>query len=438
MMKSWIHILFLSIFFLSGCSAVPTDAPILTAASTSSITQPVAPAETEVIAEPTHTAPAPDMTKAVTARAENLLGMEPGTLTVVSSEPVQWINGCLGISEAGESCMEKITDGYKLILQADGHSYEIHSDQSAENVRVLGLFPEKTPSAVRLAMMDLADRLAYGASRIDILSFSAVDWPDACLGVVSEQMCAQVITPGFEATFLANGRVFIYHTDETGEKVVLYQDGYGQSGMRNVIIVLDTNSPDCTTAMISDEDVSSGACNSEIVSHPLAASGQSIQLNWFADTYAPFEMQTDSARLRFSGRGGQIASPAEQRAIFEWATRTKEQAETGVFASDAGLAATIEQSGGFAGICRMVYLNLNGWISEADCRQGDSNFVSYRMTSVELQQLFDLYDRLVESQTSYSVPPVAEDGYQYQIHFYGAGKEEAVQADLDLLQKLAR
>lgn len=437
-MKSWIKTLFLALLFLAGCTPAPTEALLPTASAVSITTLPAETEETVVTIVPTQTPPDTGITQAATARAEVLLGMEPGTLKVVTAEPVQWINGCLGLPEASEACVEKITDGYKLILQAEGHSYEIHTDQTGENVRVLGLFPDKTPSTVRLAVMDLASRLVNGASRIDIISFSAVDWPDACLGVVTDEMCAQVITPGYEATFSANGRVFIYHTDEAGGNVVLYQDGSAPSGMRNVIIMLDTTSPKCTAAMISDEEVSSGACNSEIISHPLTSSDHTVQINWYADTYAPFELTTDSARLRFSGRGGQIASPAEQRAILEWAVLTKAQAEAAMSSPDAGLAAVIEQTGGFAGICRRVTLNLNGWLSAADCRAGELRYISSRMTSAELQQLFDLYDRLGESQSKYEVPPNADDAYQYLISFYGRGSGKIEQSDLDLIQQIAR
>lgn len=441
-MKHWIKSFFLAILFLTSCTTLPSATPTSIATDAASPTPIAAPTETEPVVTPAAADPVqlPDQVILLaTAKAELLLEMEAGSLALVSAEPVQWTTPCLGLPEAGEGCMEKTTDGYKLILAAQGHTYEIHTDQTGENVRILGMFPTKTPVAVRLALVDLASRLVNGASRIEITSYTAMEWPDACLGVVADgQMCAQVITPGYEATFLANGRVFIYHTDESGENVVLYQDGYGQSGMHNVLIVLDTTSPECTSVMISDEEVSSGACNSEIISHPLASTDHSVQVNWYADTYAPFELTIDGARLRFSGRGGQIASPAEQRAILEWARLTTAQAEAGQASPDAGLAAVIEKTGGFAGICRRVTLNLNGWYSVADCSAEQLRYISVRMTAMELQQLLDLYDRLGVSATTYSVPPNADDAYEYAINFYGNGSEPAAQADYDILQQLAR
>ena len=44
-----------------------------------------------------------------------------------------------------------------------------------------------------------------------------MDWPDACLGLLDkEAMCAEVITPGFRVTLEANGKTYVYRTNETG------------------------------------------------------------------------------------------------------------------------------------------------------------------------------------------------------------------------------
>ena len=61
---------------------------------------------------------------------------------------------------------------------------------------------------------DLATRLGVGLDRITVVAFDEVTWPDACLGVYEPgTVCAQLLTPGFLATFAATGflGLFPYH-----------------------------------------------------------------------------------------------------------------------------------------------------------------------------------------------------------------------------------
>jgi hypothetical protein len=52
---------------------------------------------------------------------------------------------------------------------------------------------------------DLARRVALPITRISILSYVRIQWPDACLGIEQPgQVCAQAVTPGFEALLLVS------------------------------------------------------------------------------------------------------------------------------------------------------------------------------------------------------------------------------------------
>ena len=66
----------------------------------------------------------------------------------------------------------------------------------------------------------LASRLGIGERSIVILSVYPKDWPNACLGLEKAgEMCAQVITPGFEVTLTAGGKTYVYRTNQTGSVV---------------------------------------------------------------------------------------------------------------------------------------------------------------------------------------------------------------------------
>lgn len=49
-------------------------------------------------------------------------------IEVVRFDAVDWPNSCLGIERADMACMMVITPGYQILLQAEGKSYEYHTD----------------------------------------------------------------------------------------------------------------------------------------------------------------------------------------------------------------------------------------------------------------------------------------------------------------------
>jgi len=76
--------------------------------------------------------------------------------------------------------------------------------------------------AVDAAKEFLVIQLGVDEEEIQVVQATAVEWPDACLGIPAmDEMCAQVITPGFvitlEATVDGVGEYFAFHTDESGE-----------------------------------------------------------------------------------------------------------------------------------------------------------------------------------------------------------------------------
>ncbi len=56
-------------------------------------------------------------------------------IKIVSVEAVEWSDSCLGLGRADESCAQMITPGYKIILETQGKSYELHTDATGENIR---------------------------------------------------------------------------------------------------------------------------------------------------------------------------------------------------------------------------------------------------------------------------------------------------------------
>ena len=72
---------------------------------------------------------------------------------------------------------------------------------------------DSLPAPVRAACDDLAQRA--GRSPDAVVSMTMTDWPDACLGAPEAgEVCAQVITSGYQVVFSVGASRFTYHTDE--------------------------------------------------------------------------------------------------------------------------------------------------------------------------------------------------------------------------------
>ncbi len=73
------------------------------------------------------------------------------------------------------------------------------------------------PQAVINAIAYLAKQLNLTPDQISLISFSAVDWPDSCLGVSTQgTFCLMVITPGYKVFLQAENKPYELHTNATG------------------------------------------------------------------------------------------------------------------------------------------------------------------------------------------------------------------------------
>lgn len=76
--------------------------------------------------------------------------------------------------------------------------------------------------AVGVTRDALAKQLQLEASSVTVVSVEEVQWPDGCLGVrMPDVLCLQVIVPGYRIALEANGARYVYHTDQTGQQIVL-------------------------------------------------------------------------------------------------------------------------------------------------------------------------------------------------------------------------
>jgi hypothetical protein len=64
------------------------------------------------------------------------LGVEAGSIQVISVDAVDWNNSCLGAAQPDEMCLEVITPGYRVLLDVDGKEVAVHTNQAGTYMRL--------------------------------------------------------------------------------------------------------------------------------------------------------------------------------------------------------------------------------------------------------------------------------------------------------------
>jgi hypothetical protein len=86
---------------------------------------------TEPVTGPDGTLPSPPP-QAVLAAADQLsqtIGVPVEEIEILDFESMEWPDSCLGVPEEGQSCLQVITEGYRVQLEANGQPYEMRTDQ---------------------------------------------------------------------------------------------------------------------------------------------------------------------------------------------------------------------------------------------------------------------------------------------------------------------
>ncbi len=73
-----------------------------------------------------------DLARAALARE---LQIAESDVQIVAAEPVEWNDSSLGCPSPGQAALQVITPGYRLVLSAQGRTYEYHTDQGKRLVR---------------------------------------------------------------------------------------------------------------------------------------------------------------------------------------------------------------------------------------------------------------------------------------------------------------
>jgi hypothetical protein len=132
-MRRILFLFMLLILLTTACS--PQAAPTGEATESSD-----APASTTVPTEPSsEETPVGAVEEATIEQLAENLGLKESEITVVSSEPTEFGDACLGVSMEGVMCAQVVTSGKTIVLEAKGIQYEYHTSEDGSRVQPASL-----------------------------------------------------------------------------------------------------------------------------------------------------------------------------------------------------------------------------------------------------------------------------------------------------------
>ena len=254
---------------------------------------------------------------------------------------------------------------------------------------------ESTAAAQMQATTDalrgqVAAQLQIAPEAVTVVAVEAVEWPDACLGAAGpDELCAQVITPGYKITLAVDGQEYTYHTDagpywlrlvagpavDVGEPVIRWQGA------------VDNGS--CQEAVIGAGGVAYGYCGGAQFPGKFMSPARAAALNEFAARYAAFSAVTDWGEITFTGIGPQVATPAEQTQLASWAQRLVMEAASSATLGGMAWSGPEEMGSGDTSKCATLQMS-GGEATVWDCA---GNFETVKLNGGYLTRWLEIQDR---------------------------------------------
>lgn len=155
---------------------------------------------------------------------------------VLDIQRMEWPSAAMGCPEPGQSYAQVVTQGYAISFSAADTRYEVHVSESGRMVVCGdggqpqgGEAPDRSDLVRAAVTQDLASRLNVAPDEVRVVEFQAVEWRDSSLGCPGPgRMYLQVITPGYRVVVEGPEAAYEYHTDRSGDRVVLCQQPSGE------------------------------------------------------------------------------------------------------------------------------------------------------------------------------------------------------------------
>jgi len=78
----------------------------------------------------------PDVANGAKQTLSASIGVPAEEIEIVRANQVEWTDTCLELGDEDEFCGQALTPGWRIILRAEGEEHEVHTDLSADTVRL--------------------------------------------------------------------------------------------------------------------------------------------------------------------------------------------------------------------------------------------------------------------------------------------------------------
>ena len=261
-------------------------------------------------------------------------------------------------------------------------------------------------AALFAAQKMLAEKLGVPVEQIQVDKVEPVEWSNSCLDLGGpDEICAAVLTPGYRILLRVDLFRYEFHTDSDGSNIRQVPSVELGAEGENSSPVLTWEDASCGQLSVTLEAVFYGRCDGNLMAFPEVTPASLEKVTQWTRTYVAFEAKTPAGKVSFHGSGPDIATPAEQRMMAEWAQLTFYIAQSGRTGAAWGLAFAYHREGGIAGFCDDVAIYLAGYAYASNCK-GMNTLVN--LTASQLEQVYSWVDgyRLIDY--SYTDPAVAD------------------------------
>ncbi|MEL6380903.1 MAG: hypothetical protein AAFQ89_00210 [Cyanobacteria bacterium J06626_18] len=186
-------------------------------------------AETPMTEEPTPVELPPDsVSNRVLSTAAQDLGLPQAELSILRVNQETWTDGCLGIGLPHEGCLLSLVEGWQLEVVHNDQSWFYRTDMTGQSVRQSYL-ANNLPPSVRDRVLERASAdsgVPVGA--LEVTEAEPRTW-DGCMGVEEPgTACTRIAIFGWRAVVPGENRLWVYHTDMTGNDIRLNPQEMGR------------------------------------------------------------------------------------------------------------------------------------------------------------------------------------------------------------------
>ena len=167
----------------------------------------------------------------VLAIAAQELGLPRAELTTLRVNEETWTDGCLGLGQANEGCLQALVEGWQIEVVRndfdsnsqvnDGRSWFYRTDATGNSVRQSYLDSNLPPSLNNMILAKAAADSGISMEQLRVIDAEPRTW-NTCLNLEdSGTACSYGSIFGWRVEVLGQNQVWVYHTDMIGAQVRL-------------------------------------------------------------------------------------------------------------------------------------------------------------------------------------------------------------------------